>query len=119
MDSNKDSMKNVVAVALSLCLVSAIIVSASAVALKPMRLANKALDRNKNILIAAGLFEKNVTAESKIDELFDEFEVRLVVCRPPECSSCRPAPRAISHPIAGRSAGRCRRVGKLPRSRCR
>ncbi|MEO2175788.1 MAG: Na(+)-translocating NADH-quinone reductase subunit C [bacterium] len=78
MDNNKDSMKNVVIVALSLCLVSAIIVSGSAVVLKPLRLANKALDRNKNILIAAGLFEQNVTAESKIDELFREFEVRLV-----------------------------------------
>ena len=78
MDNNKDSMKNIVIVALSLCLVSAIIVSGSAVALKPLRLANKALDRNKNILIAAGLFEKNVTAESEVDGLFKEFEVRLV-----------------------------------------
>jgi Na+-transporting NADH:ubiquinone oxidoreductase subunit C len=58
--------------------VSAIIVSGSAVALKPLRLANKALDRNKNILIAAGLFEKDVTDVAKIDELFGEFEVRLV-----------------------------------------
>jgi len=75
---DKNSIKNTILVALSLCLVSAIVVSVSAVALKPMRLANKALDRNKNILIAAGLFEKDVTEETKIDELIGKFEIRLV-----------------------------------------
>ena len=78
MAGSKDSFSNIIVVALTLCLVSAIVVSGSAVLLKPMRLANKALDRNKNILIAAGLFERDVTAESKIDELFGNFETRLI-----------------------------------------
>jgi Na+-transporting NADH:ubiquinone oxidoreductase subunit C len=75
---DKDSMKNILVVALSVCLVCAIVVSGAAVSLKPQRLANKELDRNKNILIAAGLFEKDVNAESEIDDLFKEFEIRVV-----------------------------------------
>ena len=58
---DKDSMKNILVIALSVCLVCAIVVSGAAVSLKPQRLANKELDRNKNILIAAGLFEKDVS----------------------------------------------------------
>ncbi|MFT7306985.1 MAG: Na+-transporting NADH:ubiquinone oxidoreductase subunit C, partial [Candidatus Azotimanducaceae bacterium] len=67
MAKNKDSISNIVIVALSLCLVSAIVVSSVAVSLKPTRQANKELDRAKNILIAAGLFEKGKTSEGQID----------------------------------------------------
>jgi len=76
--SNKDSIKNTLIVAVSLCLVSAIIVSGSAVFLKPQRIENKALFRNKNILIAAGQYENGVTADSDIPGLFENFELRLV-----------------------------------------
>jgi Na+-transporting NADH:ubiquinone oxidoreductase subunit C len=76
--SDKDSMKNILVVALSVCFVCSVVVSAAAVFLKPTQLANKELDRNKNILIAAGLFEKDVTPESDIDKLFESFEVRVV-----------------------------------------
>lgn len=76
--NNKDSIKNTLIVAVSLCLVSAIIVSGSAVFLKPQRLANKALFRNKNILIAAGLYEAGKTADSEVAGLFKNFEIRLV-----------------------------------------
>ena len=75
---DKDSMKNILVVALSLCFVCAIIVSLAAVSLKPQRLANKELDRNKNILIAAGLYIEDVTTESEIDGLFENFEIRVV-----------------------------------------
>jgi len=78
---NKDSISNIVIVALSLCLVAAIVVSTVAVSLKPTRQANKDLDRAKNILIAAGLFEKGKTADGQIDELFKQFEIRLVDLR--------------------------------------
>lgn len=76
--SNKDSMKNVMIVALSVCLVAAVIVSGSAISLKPARLANKELDRNKNILIAAGLFKKDETPVSEIPDLFKQFEIAMV-----------------------------------------
>lgn len=75
---NKDSIKNTLIVAVSLCLVSAIIVSGSAILLKPQREANKALFRNKNILIAAGLYEKGKTTDSEILGLFENFEIRMV-----------------------------------------
>lgn len=78
MAKNKDSISNIVIVALSLCLVAAIVVSSVAVSLKPARQANKELDRAKNILIAAGLFEKGTTQASQIDELFKQFEIRLI-----------------------------------------
>ncbi|MBL4682370.1 MAG: Na(+)-translocating NADH-quinone reductase subunit C [Pseudomonadales bacterium] len=76
--NNKDSIKNTLIVAVSLCLVSAIIVSGSAVLLKPQRMENKALFRNKNILIAAGLYQKGETADSEISGLFKNFEIRMV-----------------------------------------
>ena len=75
---DKDSMKNILVVALSVCFVCAIVVSMAAVSLKPQRLANKELDRNKNILIAAGLYVQDVTKESEIDGLFENFEIRVV-----------------------------------------
>ncbi|MFT7684883.1 MAG: Na+-transporting NADH:ubiquinone oxidoreductase subunit C [Candidatus Azotimanducaceae bacterium] len=76
--NNKDSIKNTLIVAVSICLVSAIIVSSSAVFLKPYREANKALFKNKNILIAAGLYEDGVTADSEVAKLFENIEIRLV-----------------------------------------
>lgn len=76
--TDKNSMKNILLVALSVCFVCAIVVSLSAVVLKPQRLANKELDRNKNILIAAGLYVEGVNAESEIKALFEKFTVRVV-----------------------------------------
>lgn len=75
---NKDSMANVLTVALGVCFVCAIIVAGSAVSLKPTIQANKSLDRNKNILIAAGLFEKGETQDADIDGLFEQFTIRVV-----------------------------------------
>ena len=78
---NKDSIRNIIIVALSVCFACSIVVSATAVYLKPQRILNKELDKNKNILMAAGLFEKDVTAESEIDKLFQEFELKVVDLR--------------------------------------
>jgi Na+-transporting NADH:ubiquinone oxidoreductase subunit C len=76
--ADKDSIKNILIVSMTVCLVCAIVVSGSAVSLKPQREANKAADRSKNILIAAGLFEENKTSVSEVDELFSQFTIRLV-----------------------------------------
>ena len=73
MAKNKDSMSNILVVALSVCFACSIVVSATAVLLKPQRIANKEADRNKNILQAAGLYEPGVTQGSEIDELFASF----------------------------------------------
>lgn len=75
---NKDSMKNVIVVSLLVCLACSIVVSGSAVLLKPQRVANKELDRNQNILAAAGLYDKaTARADTDIAGLFEQFEVRL------------------------------------------
>ena len=78
MAYNKDSMKNIIGVALSVCLACAIVVSVAAIALKPQVISNKRQDRNKNILIAAGLFQEGKTSPSKIQDIFKQFEMKVV-----------------------------------------
>ena len=62
----KDSALRTVSVAGVLCMVCAIAVSIAAVALKPIQEKNKALDKKKNILMAAGLMSEAVD----VDEVF-------------------------------------------------
>ena len=64
MSSNKDAMKNILTVALSVCFICSVVVAGAAVSLKPERLANKELDRNKNILIAASRTSREKTGGS-------------------------------------------------------
>ena len=76
---DKDSMKNIITVSLLMCFVCSVIVSSAAVFLKPQREANKELDRNKNILLAAGLYDKETAGDDvDIAGLFESFEIRLV-----------------------------------------
>lgn len=70
-----DSLEKTVAVALALCFVCAILVSVSAVALKPLQIHNKALDMKKNILDVAGLMQE----DTDIDQAFSEMiEAKIV-----------------------------------------
>ena len=69
---NKDSMKNILVVSLLVCFACSVVVSSAAVFLKPQRVANKDLDRNKNILEAAGLYDKQ--SGQNID-IAAEFEI--------------------------------------------
>ena len=70
-----DSLEKTIAVALSLCFVCAILVSFSAVALRPLQIENKAMDMKKNILDAAGLLDEN----TDIHQAFaDQIEEKLV-----------------------------------------
>ncbi|MGI9321989.1 MAG: Na(+)-translocating NADH-quinone reductase subunit C [Pseudomonadales bacterium] len=91
MSNDRDSMKNILVVALAVCFVCSVVVSSAAVLLKPQRLVNKQLDRNENILRAVGLYDDSGSAASisgdgaaggntagkTIEELFQQFEVRL------------------------------------------
>ena len=52
---SNDSLEKTIAIAVSLCLVCAVLVSMAAVALKPLQHSNKAFDMQKNILDVAGL----------------------------------------------------------------
>jgi len=70
-----DSLEKTIAIAVALCLVCAVFVSFSAVALKPLQVSNKALDMKKNILDVAGLLE----ADTDIEKAFSEkIESKLV-----------------------------------------
>ncbi len=65
-------------VSLLVCFACSVVVSGAAVLLKPERLANKELDRNKNILQAAGLYDKETSGpDVDIEGLFENFEIRL------------------------------------------
>jgi len=78
---DKEGLKNVLFVAIAICLVCSIVVSTAAVVLKPMRLANQELDRKQNILRAAGLLPSDALVDADgrtVDEIFAEFEVRAV-----------------------------------------
>jgi Na+-transporting NADH:ubiquinone oxidoreductase subunit C len=76
--SSKDSIKSTLIVAFCLCVVCSIIVSGTAVVLKPRQDANRILDRNKNILAAAGLYDSAVNSDSDVDSLFAKFTTRIV-----------------------------------------
>lgn len=77
--AGKDSMYNIIKVSLLMCFVCSVIVSSAAVFLKPQREANKELDRTKNILLAAGLYDKETAGDDvDIAGLFENFEIRLV-----------------------------------------
>lgn len=76
--SSKDSVGGTLRVALLLCVVCSIFISSAAVILKPMQEANKTLDRNKNILAAAGMYDPAVTPEDEVAELFAQFTPRIV-----------------------------------------
>ena len=74
MASNNDSIQKTLLVAILLCLFCSIIVAGAAVSLKPLQIANKQLDKNKNILAAAGLL---VEGES-VEEQFKQITTRIV-----------------------------------------
>jgi Na+-transporting NADH:ubiquinone oxidoreductase subunit C len=69
-----DSFEKTLAVAFWLCLVCAVLVAFSAVALKPLQERNKAADMRRNILEVVGLWKEGVD----LDEAFKRFEVKVV-----------------------------------------
>ena len=72
--ANHDTIQKTLTVALLLCFVCSVIVSAAAVLLRPMQDANKDQDRKKNILLAAGLYQEGI----EIEEQFSVIKARLV-----------------------------------------
>ena len=57
-----DSVGRTFGVALGVCLVCSVLVSAAAVSLRPIQAVNKALDKKRNILMAAGLLKSGEVA---------------------------------------------------------
>ena len=74
MSSNNEGLGRVLTVALALCIVCSVVVSAAAVVLKPQQQANKTRDLKRNILMAAGLYDPNMSVE----EQFERVTTRVV-----------------------------------------
>ena len=75
----KDSIANTLIVSLTLCIVCSLRVSGAAVALKPRQEKNKALDRQKNIVAAAGLGDPKAMSTKELEDLFQKRVKRVLV----------------------------------------
>ena len=73
--SSNDSLKNIVGVALVVCLVCSILVAATAVLLKPKQVANQRLELLRNVLIAGDLLKEDMDVEKVFSE---EIEPALI-----------------------------------------
>jgi Na+-transporting NADH:ubiquinone oxidoreductase subunit C len=70
----------IVGFAAAVCLVCSVVVSTSAVALRPRQIQNKELDRQKQVLIVSGLIDAGQGVEAaEIQRLFDESIVARAV----------------------------------------
>lgn len=116
MPSNKDSISRTIIVAIVLCVVCSVVVSAAAVMLRPMQLFNMDQDRKSNILRAAGI----VDPSKSVDELFEQITTRTVDLQTgqftdefiPEAENFR---RAAGDPAMSRSLSRSEDVASIKR----
>ena len=89
----RDSIQNTLIVASVLCVACSVVVSGAAVGLRSRQEANKTLDRNKNVLIAAGLIDEQDATAAKIEEIFEErIERELVDLESGQALSAEDAP---------------------------
>lgn len=71
---NRESIQNVLVVAVGLSLVCSVLVSAAAVMLRPLQEQNETLNRKKNVLLVAGLLEPGIDVE----RTFEKIETHIV-----------------------------------------
>lgn len=71
---DKNSIGNIIRVAVGVCLVCAVIVSTAAVTLRPLQEENRASFRQLNVLQAAGIYEPGMN----VSEAFQRIERRIV-----------------------------------------
>lgn len=77
MAQGNNSIKKVLIVAFSLCIVCSVIVSTAAVALRPAQQLNQELDRKTNILNVAGLYQPGMDVEEEFNEQITARVVEL------------------------------------------
>jgi len=103
-----ETIGKTIAVAAGVCVVCSVFVSTAAVSLKDRIETNKTLDKNKNILIAAGLLEEDERANAeKVGKLFEQIDVKWIDLKtgdavdaealPEECLDERKAARDAKH----------------------
>lgn len=74
LDTSPDNTVKTVVVALGLCLVASMVVSATAVSLRPLQERNAALDKQINILEVAGVYREGIDVAAA----FDAFEPHVL-----------------------------------------
>jgi Na+-transporting NADH:ubiquinone oxidoreductase subunit C len=74
----RDSIGQTLLVTTILCVVCSVLVSSSAVGLRGFQEANGRLDKQKNVLIAAGIFDTKTNTSDQIDQLFESIEKELI-----------------------------------------
>lgn len=74
-----NTVRGTLIVATVLCLVCSLLVSATAVFLRPRIARNKELKKQRNVLIAAGLFDESQHTDADIERLFADIDTVLVV----------------------------------------
>jgi len=89
--STKDTVGKTILVAGVLCVVCSVIVSSAAVFLKPIQTKNQLLDKKKNILTAAGMYEPGDDIEQK----FSTFKSGVVDFASGELLSPETAPEGV------------------------
>jgi len=78
MSVKKETPAKTILVTLILCIVCSVLVSFSAVYLKPIQEKNKKLDIKKNLLFAAKLIENLGVNEKQIDEAYQKIETKVI-----------------------------------------
>lgn len=78
MSKPKSNNMKTIIIALALCLVCSVLVSVAAVSMKSAQAKNALLDRNKNILVAAGMFDPAVDTNDDVVERFKDFKIEIV-----------------------------------------
>ena len=76
---NPNTMAGTLIVSLVLCVVCSLLVSSAAVLLRPMQEANKKLDRQRNVLLAAGVDVGSMTSDAIVEMFNDESKVKRVL----------------------------------------
>jgi Na+-transporting NADH:ubiquinone oxidoreductase subunit C len=66
--ANNESIKKTIIVTLLLCLVCSVIVSVTAILLRPIQNANKTLDFKRNVLMVSGLYQEGVNVEKTFSQ---------------------------------------------------
>jgi Na+-transporting NADH:ubiquinone oxidoreductase subunit C len=75
----QDTIGKTFGVALIVCLVCSVLVSTAAVSLRPTQAINKALDKKRNILMAAGLIRVGEeSSRERIEELYGNIDARII-----------------------------------------
>ena len=78
MSVKKETPAKTILITLILCIVCSVLVSFSAVYLKPLQEKNKKLDIKKNLLIAAKLIDSLDVTEEQIDKAYQKIETKVI-----------------------------------------